>query len=974
MQNSQIGFRVVRCDKEVSTESNFDESLGVQFDGQLTNSPEVEMNSYTPDSPPIPGPGDKGVIDILWYNASSGSQTTWALASSIVDIYITLKGPFSSGDELLFELRENVISGLDVVWDQASYTFSSNLGQNDTLTLIWNDVSLDPSPTYGYGEGTLQVDKYFINAYRWEFTGLIWQWVQFHEGSHDEGRFLWMWGSIHFTHTQWLNSTGEWIFTAKKNWQVTPYHYFEIITGAVAEIDLFFRLRYDVVWWFDENVPGGTGSFTLSGVWLPGNYVVYWPSPFTIPSDRTFGRGFGDTRGMFDEVWKDALEIGLQLYHGGSAGYELFLVDDIPNQAPAVSIIYPADGQVIESSSASAYCTIDDPNSGYDVNQVTLYLNGVPTDITSNYSAINRDAEFTIIIPGGFSGFLNMTVEATDGKGLKGSDTVFLLVKLPTSVFPIGYETDELDISGSLLSYDFEWAEPLSWSPDENWNFTITPWVQFGFDFGSSVHILYGLPDSVDAGEEFTALFKVTDLFLTLNLTFQLGFDFYFRAEGNYTYGGSMLFLNEVYSGSIPIELGVDTFDLRYDIPQIAPFMQSLTHFAVRIFDIIPFPIDWLIDLEVSVDIVPILKLMNSLVCDLTGSNVQVALSQLSWFGNDMLAVNCTADSSLIGSDNIQLTLSNFVLQNRVGMSLGAELLLTGIVLGRSLPAINVNEWMYQHLGIVIPTLDVWLLPVNYPLLGSASLQVPVSDKIVKIDVTGISATETQIQVTIFLHDDAGSGITGAIVSGLIGSTPYTASELGSGQYRFTLPYSPSSFDFAISASKTGHIVTPSTITLFIDPMTVDESPPQITDTSHSPEAPEEGQLVTVTTIIIDSLTGVKNASLYYSVDSGPWTRVTMSHTGNMYSATIPAQIAEVEVRYYIETFDNAGHRRTSSEYSYTTEAASTTEPTTTEPPTTEPTTPQQPGIPGFPIAAITLGLVAALGIGIVSHRRRRKR
>jgi hypothetical protein len=251
--------------------SSMETSNREEHDGFVVNTDNLIDTSTS--TPMVPGnPANRAIIDVVWYNDTSSNQTTWALAATLVDILITLKGPFSNGDDILFDLVENVVLGIDVSWRTATYTFTQSLSENQTITLIWNDVPLDPSPTFGYGDGSLQVDQYFINAFRWEFNGIFWDWAMFHDGSQDVGRFLWMWGALHFTHTQWLNSTSEWVYTAKPGWQVTPHHYFEITRGPVYNVNLFFRLRYDVVWWFDENVPGGTSPFTLSGTWLPGKY------------------------------------------------------------------------------------------------------------------------------------------------------------------------------------------------------------------------------------------------------------------------------------------------------------------------------------------------------------------------------------------------------------------------------------------------------------------------------------------------------------------------------------------------------------------------------------------------------------------------------------------------------------------------------------------------------------------------------
>lgn len=73
-----------------------------------------------------------------------------------------------------------------------------------------------------------------------------------------------------------------------------------------------------------------------------------------------------------------------------------------------------------------------------------------------------------------------------------------------------------------------------------------------------------------------------------------------------------------------------------------------------------------------------------------------------------------------------------------------------------------------------------------------------------------------------------------------------------------------------------------------------------ITGMAISPTVPTPSDVVTVSATITD-IQGVTTAELYYKVNSGSYSTVTMGHTGDVYSGNIPAQSAGDVVSYYIK-------------------------------------------------------------------------
>jgi len=103
-------------------------------------------------------------------------------------------------------------------------------------------------------------------------------------------------------------------------------------------------------------------------------------------------------------------------------------------------------------------------------------------------------------------------------------------------------------------------------------------------------------------------------------------------------------------------------------------------------------------------------------------------------------------------------------------------------------------------------------------------------------------------------------------------------------------------------------------------PIRGDVTPPTISNVENAPSIPTTVDDVNVSATISDNLVGVKNATLYYSIDGGVnWTGVLMEHAGGTtYVATIPKQTNGTIVKYYINATDIALNTVSSSIRTYT--------------------------------------------------------
>ena len=116
-----------------------------------------------------------------------------------------------------------------------------------------------------------------------------------------------------------------------------------------------------------------------------------------------------------------------------------------------------------------------------------------------------------------------------------------------------------------------------------------------------------------------------------------------------------------------------------------------------------------------------------------------------------------------------------------------------------------------------------------------------------------------------------------------------------------------------------------------------DTTGPSITVVEHSPSSPTDTDEVTISCTITDSQNNVDSATLWYRIDGGAWTSVSMSNTfGNTWSANIGPFTNDEVIEYYIEAVDDYVVPNTStndnggSYYSFTVGVSDTTGPAIT--------------------------------------------
>lgn len=103
-----------------------------------------------------------------------------------------------------------------------------------------------------------------------------------------------------------------------------------------------------------------------------------------------------------------------------------------------------------------------------------------------------------------------------------------------------------------------------------------------------------------------------------------------------------------------------------------------------------------------------------------------------------------------------------------------------------------------------------------------------------------------------------------------------------------------------------GYVIVP----IYPNDFTLGNAPPIIGTVTRNPGVPKPANTVTVNAVVTDTLDhplAVDSCQLFYRINRGAYTRLHMTPSGNIYSATMPAQTLGTLVEYFIKAKDNLG-------------------------------------------------------------------
>jgi len=156
--------------------------------------------------------------------------------------------------------------------------------------------------------------------------------------------------------------------------------------------------------------------------------------------------------------------------------------------------------------------------------------------------------------------------------------------------------------------------------------------------------------------------------------------------------------------------------------------------------------------------------------------------------------------------------------------------------------------------------------------------------------------------------EDEGSGI--ASVELLLDGTSQGAMAYVNATYAKTEDVAPGTHRWRVrAADNLGNITETSDIGFSL---AVDNEPPMISNVAMSPISPAMGEVVSISATIDDAISGVKEATVFYSTNGGSsWDSIVTippMPPGVSYEGTIPAQRPMAKVQFYIEATDALGN------------------------------------------------------------------
>jgi len=914
------------------------------YESEDSSSENVGPNQFAPAAV---DPEKPNITAIYYQNMTNGDEgwVTWMQPGGTVKIWFQVKGPITlSYPTILVQFRSVVTQNSDYgsYFVEASLN-SWEIGANETQWFSWTIVLPDEEAlTYGWGSG--KCNAFTLSLYQPLLIIPPQAFEVFYGGLDSKYSYLHMFGEVQVSSLNWYNYTygPTWVpcQIAERNWIVFPEFEYYVVNAPVWDIEIRSDMRRDIVWWPDETIiPYDSSSYTRLE---PGAYV-YQPKitgswvGWLLEEPWDYGSLIGQTRGLYMKFHLHSGVSWSEIYSSNDEGHTLLLVEGILAQPPQIEILTPMDAEVISQTSVSFKAMISDPNSNYQITDVQLFVNGVSISVTHLYNQVTGIIETPIVLPES-TGSVNITLVAMDSTGLIGKDAIIVTTDNPLDYFPASYTSTYQHIEKVLVSQVFEWEFPLEYSPSNYLKIELTPNVEVGFDTTLGFDIYHSRPSEVFAGDDFSTYVSVSDPIVTCSMWMTVGIDYDITLNGFWTVGTIILY-DELWSASKTIQLGNEILDLRYDLPGISEYIQKFTHYRIGFLDMIPLIGDFA-SIDLIVDVIPLLKISNVISADITGTDCTPDRDAVTFVSDKMFAITSTVDSDASGG-TAEVLLNDVNLETTVGLDLCVNLTLTGAIVGITLANIDLNQWLYDNLGISVPILSLWNSKSTLPLVSQIALDVNVANQELEVGMTGIFADEDFINVDFLLEDERENGVAAGTVTASVDSVSCTVTEGTNGEYTVLVPYRSTAFTLDVSFSKSGYIGSSDSFDIYIDPIIVDSTSPSIASISATPNPPTSDESVSVTASIVDTLTGVVNPTLFYSINSGSsWASTSMSViSGTTYEGIIPSQIGGVTVIYYIQASDGAGNDVSSGQESYTVSADATTTTTTTTSTTTTTTT-----------------------------------
>ncbi|MCY3413257.1 MAG: hypothetical protein INQ03_16575 [Candidatus Heimdallarchaeota archaeon] len=833
------------------------------------------------------------VLKVLYKNTSSGQYINHGVPGMELEVCTLVQGPIN--EDFDFSLRGTSGSGSDLKLTE--YYYDLDLTSSQTL---WINITYTLHDLTTINNNDIRFYYIFMETPTWN--------VNIYDGR-DESRAdafrLYVKGSIAIDKIVFFNNSiasDTKISLAQKNWKLVPRFYFQIINAPIWGFTLDPFFKNDIVWGIDTAATYNGLDLTLTDTYDQGNY--YWtpynssslPAQLIIDPSRTYGTGLFETRGIFGGI-SDNLDGSYNEapYLESRSESTILVTDDIKYTDPVIKLITPNTGKMINNSEVYVYALIESSLSNGLIESILINetevisdYNPWTTELTTIYN-ISNYTEDTIYL-------LNITV--IDKGGRTTSELIYLQSNIESFFEPHGYKSDISVKSNSIFTFYTSFSTVFSYLRDDV-NISLIPKFEISLEINQTTHTGLSIPEEFEGGIDETIFLMMKNPSLSFKINLKLSLNYIFQSE-NYFFAGSWVLYDDNYFVLKIIELGVKEFHLNEFID--SDILRKITHFEVDVIDILPSYISWLGNLVLSLDIDPYIKLISSMKVDLQIDGGTASQDSFIWNSEGIKYTEVTPDPSYNG--NTSVTITNVQLELLAGFQVDFILTLNGNILGYQITSVNLNDWLRDYFGIIIPVFSRWfdVIYVDFPDgVSLTSYTLPTRSTVQLIGHQELTTS----QKLRFNYSTSLGNIENAVVNTTFLGATYTATEIGNGLYELVLPLTSANTTIQVNFTRIYQQSKYYNIYLSNIISDGDIISPSIDSLSHTSGSITNSTQISISASITDNVE-VYSAILYYSTNGGiSWNSILMS---NPYTVNLGTFDPNTILCYYVNASDTSGN------------------------------------------------------------------
>ena len=648
---------------------------------------------------------DPEVLSVSILNASSNEEIEYGLPGMNVTVSFEVKGKID-GKKIELEFRRDRVGTFDNNLVTYETEDAVTLDSDESRMFSTDNITLDADLSkFGRDSG---IRSYFVKI---KADGDL------YEGGIEEqkGGFLAMFGDISLDLVEYYNVTDDGdlvpITLSLDTWSVAAVVHFTVSEGAVWDRYLVAAFRYNVRLGLDTKVASTPAVIDLTETVLPGSYYFNFSADNMVPlqfdGDLSYGSGFGEVSSVYAQLFSAEVDENGDVTSSSQLDYtvdreytSLRVLDDLAGATVHMEIVWPRSADKVSGTEIEVFAIIHAGVSNYLID--VIKINGV--DVSSSYDPSSGYLLHNISTPGAGTSSIFEIVLSVEIGDFSDKTSVWVQYEDPGLSFPQEYGVESINLikllfnESSTFSTDFYYEFGGGFG-----SFNLTPILTIGFAVRvvSDVHVAY--PQTSLFGYDNSLFVKASTPRLEFVIDISLDLMLEVKAD---TSTFSVLF--GVYDAQfiVPYELplGIFTFSLAELIGE--DLARSFTHLEIRPLQYIPATaaVSWLVDLVLSLDILPFFTNVFVIEADVTETNANLGLTKISFTSSDTNVYTITPSDN---ETDVSVSLDNFRYSYQLVTEVFFQLSLSGQILFYNIGTIDINEWLANSFGIEIPSLRV---------------------------------------------------------------------------------------------------------------------------------------------------------------------------------------------------------------------------------------------------------------------------